>query len=109
LCTEDGNLGSEKEEKKQEILRIVETNSTTLSVRDGQIQVAAECAIENLNLIKQFFSKALDQKKFEDGFSWSTPSKTSFGVSFREGKVTIEITGSTAEPEANNEMKTPTG
>jgi hypothetical protein len=52
---------------------------------------ATAYAVENLNLIKQFFSEALNQMKFEDGYSWSTPLKTSFGVIFSEGKVTIEI------------------
>jgi hypothetical protein len=63
----------------------------TLCVCDGQIRVATAYAVENLNLIKQFFSEALNQMKFEDGYSWSTPLKTSFGVIFSEGKVTIEI------------------
>lgn len=95
-----GYLGDEKDEDKQKNLqRIVETNSTTLSLRDdGQIQVAAEYAIENLNLIKQFFSKALDQTKFEDGYSWSIPPKT-FAVTFDGATFSISIGSSSAEPE----------
>jgi hypothetical protein len=92
-----GNLAGETKEKQENLRRVVKANSATLSVCDSQIRVANAYAIENLNLIKQFFSEALNQMKFEDGYSFSTPSKTSFGVIFSEGKVTIEIKGSSAE------------
>jgi hypothetical protein len=90
-----GNLAGETRRKQENLRRVVERNGTTLSVCDGQIRVATAYVIENLNLIKQFFSKALNQMKFEDGF-WSKPSKTPFAVFFREGKVTIDIEGSNA-------------
>jgi hypothetical protein len=97
IVHQGGNLAGETKKKQENLRRLVDSNSATLSVCDGRIRVATAYAIQNLNLIKEFFSKALDQTKFEDGYSWSTPSKTSFGVSFSEGKVKIEIEGSSAE------------
>lgn len=97
IVHQGGKLAGESKEKRDTLLRIVDTNSTTLSISDdGQIQVAAEYAIENFKLIRQFFLNALDQKKFEDGLSWSKIPET-FGVSVGEGKVTIAIKGSTTE------------
>jgi hypothetical protein len=75
----------------------VKSNGSTLSIYKDQIQVAPEYAIENLNLAKEFFSEALRQKKFEDGYCWSTPLKTSFAVSVRGFKATIDIYGTSVD------------
>ena len=104
IVHQGGNLAGETKEKQKNLRRVVESNSATLSVCDDQIRVATVYAIENLNLIKQFFSEVLNQMKFEDGY-WSKPSNTSFAVIFSEGKVTIEIEGSSAESRSSADRK----
>jgi hypothetical protein len=79
------------DKKEKELRRIVESNSSTLSIYEGQIQVAPEYAVENLNILKHFFSEALSQKKFEDGYGWSKPTRTSFGLSVNGFEATIHI------------------
>ena len=68
---------------------IVKSNSSTLSIYKDQIEVAPEYAIENLNVAKEFFSEALTQKNFDDGYCWSTPLKTSFALLVNGLKATI--------------------
>lgn len=86
-----GFLAGDK--KEIDLRRIVDRNGSTLSIYKGQIQVAPEYAVENLNLAKEFFSEALRQKNFQDGYSWSIPLKTSFGLLVNEFQATIEISG----------------
>jgi hypothetical protein len=78
----------------------VDGNGSILSIYKGQIQVAPEYAVENLNLAKEFFSEALRQKKFEDGYWWSIPTRTSFGLSVSGHKATIEINGTNMDESA---------
>jgi hypothetical protein len=90
--------------KEIDLRRIVVSNGSTLSIYKGQIQVAPEYAVENLNLAKSFFSEALRQKKFEDGYWWPTPIRTSFGLSVSGHKATIDIYGTNT-----NESALPSG
>ena len=92
LVHRGGNLEGEKERMKKKLLQVVETNSASLKIDNGPLRVASSYAVESLNLIKTFFSEALNQMKFQDGYSWSRPSKF-FGVHFQGSKVTINITG----------------
>jgi hypothetical protein len=78
----------------------VDSNGSTLSIYKDQIQVAPEYVIENLNLTKEFFSEALRQKNFQDGYSWSIPLKTSFGLLVNEFQATIEISGTNMDESA---------
>jgi hypothetical protein len=81
------------DKKENDLRRIVNANNSTLSIYKDKIQVAPQYAVENLNLAKQFFSEALRQKKFEDGYWWSIPTRTSFGLSVSGHKATIDVFG----------------
>jgi hypothetical protein len=83
--------------KEHDLTQIVASNSPTLRIDGDQIQVTPEYAVENLNLVKEFFSEALTQKRFEDGYSFSLPTKKLFGLVFDGSKATIEIQGASAD------------
>jgi hypothetical protein len=89
-----GYIAGENEKKREKLQRIVETNPDKLSLHQGQIEIVPDYAVENLALLKQFFSNALDQVKFEDGYWWLTPSKKSITIRFDGIKPTIDVTDS---------------
>ena len=49
-------------EKGKNLRRIIKSNSPALSIREGQIQFTVEYAVNNLNLVREFFLEALRQK-----------------------------------------------
>jgi hypothetical protein len=90
--------------KGKNLQRIIKSNSPALSMHGGQIQFTVEYVVKNLHLVRDFFSEALRQKKFEDGYSFGNSSDTPFALLANKDKVSIKI----VESANGGELKLPT-